>query len=306
MKQALGMLAALSIGVSVLALAGQFWWVFDLFAHFRVQLLAAQVLLVAAFLLRRDWRWSGALLVCALVNAIPLGPYLWRSAQAAPDGAGITLLTVNVQARNEASDQLLRIIAETRPDVLLLIEFTPRWGEHIVGLNADYPHQVRVPRAGNFGIALLSRYPFATARELQLGATAAIDAALKMPGGTFRLVGVHLAPPVSAAGARERNAQLAALGELAESRHQPLLITGDFNLSPYSPHFGELLERTGLSDARAGRGLDFTWPTFFPLLGIPIDHCLVSDELAVAEYRRLGRFGSDHYPILVKLVRRQT
>jgi endonuclease/exonuclease/phosphatase (EEP) superfamily protein YafD len=302
-KRALATLAALSIGASVVAMAGGFWWVFDLFAHFRVQLLAAQIVLIAAFAFRRNWRWSSALIACALLNAAPLGPYLWPGAEVAVDGSGITLLAANVQARNDAPDRLLELVAKTRPDLLLLVEFTPRWGAHIAALDAQYPYQIRVPRTDNFGIALLSRHPFAAARELQLGATIAIDAVVEGPGGTLRLLGVHLMPPVTAAGARERNAQLAALAALAESRHEPLLIAGDFNLSPYSPHFVALLERARLSDARAGRGLDFTWPSFFPPLGIPIDHCLVSEDLVVAEYRRLQRVGSDHYPILVKLAR---
>jgi endonuclease/exonuclease/phosphatase family metal-dependent hydrolase len=59
---------------------------------------------------------------------------------------------------------------------------------------------------------------------------------------------------------------------------------------------------TGLRDPRAEFGLGFTWPTFFPLLGIPIDHCLVSADLGVAQYRRLADFGSDHYPVLARLV----
>jgi endonuclease/exonuclease/phosphatase (EEP) superfamily protein YafD len=38
-----------------------------------------------------------------------------------------------------------------------------------------------------------------------------------------------------------------------------------------------------------------------PVLGIPIDHCLVSEEIRVIAHRRLPAFGSDHYPILAEL-----
>jgi endonuclease/exonuclease/phosphatase (EEP) superfamily protein YafD len=38
-----------------------------------------------------------------------------------------------------------------------------------------------------------------------------------------------------------------------------------------------------------------------PILGIPIDHCFVSPEIAVVADRGLPGFGSDHYPRLVEL-----
>ena len=44
-----------------------------------------------------------------------------------------------------------------------------------------------------------------------------------------------------------------------------------------------------------------TWPTYNPLLWIPIDHCLVSPEIIVTD-RQIGPdVGSDHYPIVVDL-----
>lgn len=305
MKRLLAAAAVLTVAVSVVALAARTWWFFDLFTHFRVQILVVQGILIVAFAFRPGWHWCGGLAGCALLNVALLLPQL--TPRAAPPAAGpaLSVLTVNVQARNDEHAGLLRSIAETNPDVLLFVEFTARWGEHIASLGAQYPHQFRLPRSDNFGIALLSRYPLESARELQLGATAAIDAVLVAPAGRVRLIGVHLMPPVSRTGAAERNAQLATLAAYIDKHDDPLVVTGDFNLSPYSPHYGAWLAHTGLVDARPRYGLGFTWPSFFPPLGIRIDHCLVSDELVVADYHRLARFGSDHYPILVKLSRRQ-
>ena len=112
---------------------------------------------------------------------------------------------------------------------------------------------------------------------------------------------MHLAPPTHPALAAERGRQLDALRALSATIDAPLAIAGDFNLTPYSPHFTDWLSDTGLRDGRAGRRPGLTWPTFLPLLGIPIDHCIVSPNVRVAAFRRLPAFGSDHYPIVVEL-----
>ena len=44
-----------------------------------------------------------------------------------------------------------------------------------------------------------------------------------------------------------------------------------------------------------------TWPTYNPLLRIPIDHCLVSEHFMIGEQYQGPDFGSDHYPVLTRL-----
>jgi endonuclease/exonuclease/phosphatase family metal-dependent hydrolase len=161
---------------------------------------------------------------------------------------------------------------------------------------------VLLPDAGAFGIALLSRLPLRDVRPFWLESTHAIDARIATPDGALRLIGVHLRPPTTAAGAAERSRQLDALAGIVEEAGEPLAIAGDFNLTPYSPYFTRWLRETRLRDTRTGSGLGFTWPTFLPVVGIPIDHCIVSPEVAVAAFRRLPAFGSDHYPIVVELI----
>ena len=102
--------------------------------------------------------------------------------------------------------------------------------------------------------------------------------------------------------AQTRNRQLNQLAAYVTEVEEPLLVCGDFNLSPYSPYFDRFAEATDLQDVRRNQGIGFSWPSFMPLAGIPIDHCWIRGPLAVDSVKRLDQFGSDHYPVHVSLV----
>lgn len=298
--------AALAATVALLAataagLAAHLWWVFELVTHFRVQLAAAHLLLAAALLTLGRPRWSAAVALLMLPNAWPLVPYLAPGAHAAAGHGTLDVVVVNVEWRNPSAAKLLERIESESPDVVVIVELTEGWADKLRPLFTEYPHRVLQAESDAFGIGILSRHPLDDARIFMLESTPAIDTRIRAPRGSIRLVGVHLRSPTSSSWAAERGRQLAHLAALAAVSDAPLAICGDFNLTPYSPLFAEWTRRSGLRDARAGQGLGITWPTYLPIVGIPIDHCAVSREVGVAGVRRLPAFGSDHYPIAVEL-----
>lgn len=296
-------LAAASIAVTLLGLAARSWWVAELFTHFRLQLVAGQLVLLAALLGLGYRRTALALAACAVLNGWSLYPVAWPAGQAVAVAAGneLSVMTVNVSARNDRHEPLLAMIEHEQPDLILVVELTERWARRLTSLDTDYPHRELLPDAGAFGLALLSRHRLEIISTAMLGASGAIDARVHGPSGPFRVLGVHLLPPTSARGAAERNRQLAELAERRALIDEPLIVLGDFNLSPYSPYYAEWLAATELEDTLAGRGPSATWPSFMPVLGIPIDHCFVSAHFTSLERRHLPEFGSDHYPVLVRL-----
>lgn len=297
-------LAAGSLAATLLALVAPLFWGFELLAHFRVQYVAAQLLLFVAIALLRRPRWCAALVVGMVVNAVPLGLYAPRlgvAKAAAAGGQALTVMAVNVEWRNKEVAPLLEIVRRELPDVVVAVEITPEWQERLRPLEALYPYRLAAPRADAFGLALYSRLPLGAAQAIDLETTAAIDAEILTPAGPFRLLGVHLRPPTRPGWLAERNRQLAALEALRAAHAGPLVVVGDFNATPYSPYMSAWLRATGLRTTLAGRGFGLSWPTFLPVLGIPIDHCAVSEEFTVIEHRRLEAFGSDHYPILARL-----
>ena len=94
----------------------------------------------------------------------------------------------------------------------------------------------------------------------------------------------------------------------------PVIVTGDFNLTPWSPRFRAAWRASGLTFAGDYRLWPKTWPAhavpwkYLPAVligGIPIDHVLVSRHFAVAAIRRGPYIGSDHYPVLADLYLRR-
>ena len=275
-------------------------WILDLFTHFRIQLLAGQVVLVCLLCLKRSFVLGALIAAFASANAYSLGAYLLPAA-AAEGPSAVTILTANVLGRNREFGGLLDSIERTMPDVIVIQEYRPHSAKALAPLAKTHPYSLEIPRDDNFGIALFSRHRLIEAKEVDLLGASAVDVRLVIEGKAFRLVGVHLSTPVTRDMTALRQAQLEAIAGLIENAREPIVVVGDFNLTPYSPYFGRFLEQTGLRDALAGNGPSITWPTFFPILGIPIDHCLVSAEWDVVGYERSPAFGSDHYPITVSL-----
>lgn len=295
-------LAATSLLVSALPLVADLWWVFDLFTHFRLQLIAGQLLLCVLLIFARLPRWWMLVAACATLNVASARAYLLPSAERASGPATLSLMTVNVLGRNRDITGLAATIERETPDVIIVQEYRRTGAGLLAPAVAAYQHRFERPRDDNYGIALFSKHPFLSVRDFELGSTIAIDADIGLADGvSARVIGVHLSTPISRRLTSQRNAQLEALAQISASAEDRLIVAGDFNVTPFSPYFSDLLRRSGLRDAMAGRGPQITWPTFLPILGIAIDHVLLSGDWQIVEYHRLPAFGSDHYPVIVAL-----
>ncbi len=309
MAKLLGRLVTLVAAAVVIAnltpLAARHGWVFELATHFRVQYVAVDALLVLACAFLRKPIWCVALAACAAFSVRPVLPYVAfghaSAATAAAHGPTIKLLSANVFFKNHSATRLLEIVREESPDVVLLLEYTPEWAQMVGELRTAYPHRLEVPTGSPYGLALFSRYELDGVEAFALGEKTAIEARVRTPSGPLEMIGVHLFAPTSSWRSERRNRQLDDLAARVAHVSGPLVVVGDFNITPYSPFFEDWLAQTGLTDTRRGRDLSPSWPTQLPLAAIPIDHCAVSREVTIVGHRELPAFGSDHYPILAEL-----
>ena len=299
------MLVRLSVLASlptILAFGARWFWMLDLAAHFRVQYACAAFPIVVAFLVGR-WYWlalfPAAILLLNLGLVVPV--YL-PAARAPIDGRPVRAVSANVHTGNRSYGRFLEYVRSEQPDIVLAVEIDQGWADALAPLQADYAHVVVQPRSDNFGIALYSRLPIRDSEVVELADSdvPTIVARLEADAETLTVIGTHPLPPVSAAYSASRNNHLHALADLAADTPGPLVLLGDLNVTPWSPHFRDLMERGGLRDSRQGFGIQPTWPQQLPWLRIPIDHALVSPRIVVLDRSVGPDIDSDHLPILVE------
>ncbi len=295
--------ASLLVVVNLLPLGARLSWLIDLTTHFRVQYLAVTVVLLALLALRRRWRASIVLAAAGAVSAVPVIPYLPLAPRPAVVATQppLKVLSVNVSYRQFSPRRLLELIRDINPDVVVAQELTPYAAEVLAPLDEPFPQHFKMPAEGPYGIAVWSRLPLESAVPFALGRLPAIEARVRFGERTFTLLGVHLNAPTSVRRATARNAELRQLAERSVAIEGPLVVAGDFNLTPYSPLFTDWLAASGLTDTRRGRTPSVSWPADLPIFGIPIDHVAVSPEFAIIAHHRLPDFGSDHYGVLAEL-----
>jgi endonuclease/exonuclease/phosphatase (EEP) superfamily protein YafD len=299
--------AALTALFSVVTFFDPLHRLLELLAHFRLQYLVVAALLTVILGALRRRRWFVLMLAVTLVDFWPVVSWYvpGRPAAAAP-AARLKLLSVNVWSGNHDTARLLALIRAEAPDLVFLQEVTDEWAAAIGSLADSYPYRYVIPRNDNFGVALLSRRPFAGVDAIDTPPhdRPSLLAELDVDGRRVSFIGTHPMPPLGAAGFDARNRQLAAVAALAAGLDGPVILAGDLNTTMWGDHFGQLVATSGLENARRGFGILPTWPTAYPPAMIPLDHCLVSDDFAVLDMRAGARIGSDHLPIIVSLALR--
>ncbi|NEP45870.1 MAG: endonuclease/exonuclease/phosphatase family protein, partial [Okeania sp. SIO2H7] len=115
------------------------------------------------------------------------------------------------------------------------------------------------------------------------------------------LVATHPLPPLSQDYLFLRNRHLKELAKYVNTLENPVAVLGDLNLTMWSPFYRDLVRTSGLKNSRHGYGVLPTWPTQLPLLYIPLDHCLVSEDVGVINTRIGENVGSDHLPVITDI-----
>ena len=285
---------------TLLGSLGTHWWFLDLLSHFQVHYAVILLLCTCGLLLAKPRRRCTIPLV-GLLFTLNL---LWGAAQPVPQigpiESPIRLLSINVYAGNPRIERIEDYVQRIDPDLLVLMEITSDWQPTLERLAHRYPHHVIRTHPAPFGIALFSRLPVDSSTILELGGSGvpSIQARLRHEGQPIELLAIHTLPPISASFSETRNRQLEALSDHARQCRDPLIVVGDLNLTPWSPWFRRLLERTHLLDTRNGFGIQPSWPARFRWLGIPIDHCLVSPQYIIRSRSCGPNLGSDHLPVL--------
>lgn len=302
----------ISIGLAIGTLATFFAkhnWIAGIFCHLRIQMTLVLIvwLLIAAICKRKNQ--AIALFVFFVVNAIWIVPYLIPSSSGNPatavDSSTVKIMSANVLTKNNQYASLAKTVQHHNPDIAIVIEVNARWQQEIeAGLLSEYPHQHIISKESNFGIGIISKIPFSSVEQIIDPDTDLISLDARFVGQSgrpFRLIATHPYPPLSQTCFRQRSKQLIALaGQLDPTEDN--VLAGDFNLTPWSPIFSEVLATGNLKDSRVGFGVAQTWYAFPSFLGsLQIDHVLTSPSMTTISHEVSENYGSDHRAVIVEI-----
>lgn len=299
------------LGASVPACAlARSWWVFDLASHFRPHYLGAALAAAAMALALRRRRTLLLIGLLALPHLVTVEP--WRGLGAAlaeveeipaAKSASLRVMTLNVNWANGDRPSAMEHIRDVAPDVLFLQEASTLWHREIAALSRAFPYKTSAGRLTVSGIHVFSRFPIATSKSIRppgLGSRYLVTE-LEVAGKTVRAVSVHAPSPLAPGPRDRRNRYLRHLAETLSQNDVPTIVAGDFNMTRWSPHYGDLVEASGLTNAAEAQGWVATWPSQLPFGRIAIDHLLVSDQIKVRSFGRGSDVGSDHLPLIAEL-----
>jgi len=288
-------------------------WLVELPAHWQwLYLVVGSISLVPLMLSGRNGMGKGWLALPALAALVLGGVFLWqpatlpRGTEPADPGAVLTVGTANLNAATTDFAPLTQWLASAdAPDVVFLQEFTEQALQALIrspAVAARHPHRLAVPQPDPFGLAILSRHPLSGLQTLQpqdLHDTLRLRATVAWNGKAVYLSALHPMPPLD-----ERFAQARDRALVQESQHlaaQPgglALMAGDLNITPWARGLF-----TVEGSLRRANGAAPSWPNAFGWLSVlPLDHVLASKGWQVVGGDIGPDLGSDHRPVVVRLV----
>lgn len=306
------------IGATVLPLVRRDEWWIRIFDFPRLQITVLLGITFAGYLAVREEPgpaeqfFLATLTLAFLYQAYRMYPYtpLCRKqvqpSKCATEVSTVSLLFANVLQTNRRSEDLRRLIREQDPDVVLAVETDAWWERELRELQRTHPHFVLQPQDNTYGMLLYSRLELRDphVKFLIEKDVPSIHAQLRLRSGQeVALRCLHPRPPAPQESDRstERDAELLVVGKEIKAKQTPAIVLGDLNDVAWS-HTNDLFRvMSGLLDPRVGRGFFPTFNANWPLIRFPLDHVFHSRHFRLIEFRRLRGWGSDHFPVFVKL-----
>jgi endonuclease/exonuclease/phosphatase (EEP) superfamily protein YafD len=304
-KQILKLAAALLLTMQIAVFFAKTWWFFELFTHYPHYFAITGTLLIPFLTWKQMWKTAIIMTAIIAINLAIISPYLEKSVHvhtSQPENLGpapnLTILASNFYYKNTEYAEFASLITSEAPDIFIIHEATQAWHQEITPFQESYPYVQITQDTGINGIVLASSLP-GTFQEIPLGSNVGLE--FKPENLDLKILAVHPEAPITPSFAKERDAQFQDIITYSQESLVPIIVMGDFNCTPFSPHFQDLLTKATLKDARLGFGFIPTWHAHNPIFQIPIDHALVSHEIDVINFRTTEEITADHRPILAEI-----
>lgn len=290
-------------------LAGYHWF-FDLFVNFKLPFLLASLLLAALALCFKKRLWSLAMLCLGATILIEIQlAYSAPFAKPPAMAPNLTVVQYNKYYYNDSFEEIGTWLHKDGHDfdIVIINESSPQSLRPVREKTSDiFPHQYPTSFYDRFNdIAVLGKWPFTVepVRMRKDGATYSVSRIVVSKEGLppVTIYAYHTQTPVGPNDAALRNFELDALAGIVQNDPQShKLMVGDWNVTPWSPHFRNILARTGLNYQNYGLLPQATFPAYarFSLLQMPIDHILFDRHFDLVSIGKGPAMDSDHHSLI--------
>lgn len=313
---AIGYLAGAVLAAVALRTLADVWWPITVLAFAPRWLLALPLPFIAlALALSRRWRLLGAMVATAIALMFVVDFRVTLPGRRAA-GTGLTVLTLNSDGDRTPIGKLRDLIRAVDPQIVAVQECERDLHDfETEGWHAHREHE----------LCLLSRFPISSFEvrdtdEIRAlgGHGSAVRYLLETPSGPIAVVSVHLQTvrngidelidhrfagrAAMAANTQVRELDSKELRRWIDGRggRIPTVVLGDFNIPVESAIYRRNWSSFGNAFSTAGFGLGWSKRTRWH--GVRIDHILFSDGLRCTDASIGPAVGSDHRPVVAKLV----
>ncbi|WP_300314175.1 endonuclease/exonuclease/phosphatase family protein [uncultured Psychrobacter sp.] len=295
------------------------WWV-RVVEFPRIQIMVLGVVAWAAMILfYSDWQIGQWLLFLALSLTLAYQlrmvlPYtqLWKKeVQNATDDPKlaehqIKIMVSNVLTPNEQKQDLVNLVNDKNPDILIALETDKKWERALEQIEPDYPYTVKVPLDNLYGMHLYSKLELIDPeiKYLIIDDIPSIHSQLRLQSGrVIWLYCLHPMPPspTEADKSTTRDAELLMVGKHIKEHEQTAILAGDLNDVAWSKTTRRFQRISGLLDPRIGRHFINTFHVKYPFLRWALDHIFHSACFTLVDISRMPSIGSDHFPVMTTL-----
>lgn len=294
------------------------WWVRSLDFP-RLQLFVISLLLLLMDLSFLDlsgpltWGLIAVSFLCCAYHGWWILPYTRlfpvevKSAANADNQRMIKIMTANVLTPNRNARGLMELVFENSPDILVTLESDAWWQTKLDALEPDYPYTIKCPLDNLYGMHVYSKLQLNDSRidYLVEPDVPSIHTLVSLASGQqVRIHFLHPAPPSPTENEQssERDAELVIVARSVAETDSAIIVTGDLNDVAWSETTRLFRKISGLLDPRVGRGMFNTFHANYWFMRWPLDHLFHSNHFSLSYMRRLRGFGSDHFPLLTKLL----
>ena len=281
---------------------------FEFTTGYKLQFLLMALCSLMYFLLRRRQLWLALSLFCVLLNLSEILPWYFGSSQVTnlEQYQPLKVLSYNALWKNKDYARAIALVNREQPDIAIFQEAISHWHPKLAALKPNYPYHVS---AEKLEIEVYSKLPLNNTQiELYGTYRGLVISNIEVGDRAVKFIATHAYPQLywGRGGWLIRNKHLQnGIGKYVSYLNQPAIVLGDLNVTMWSPFYRSMIETSNLRNARQGRGILPTHSIVTPrfaALSAPLDHCLVTPDIQVKDFKLGPAIGSDHLPIIAELL----